>query len=155
MIDRALDAGINFIDTANVYSGRGKSEEAVGDALARNGKRKDVVLATKFHGQMGDGPNDMGASRRHIIHQCEDSLRRLKTDWIDLYQIHRPRSDTPIDETLRALTTSSALARCGTSDQHLRGMADGGSAYVAKSSARTVRLRAAPYNLLDRRIERR
>ena len=103
IIDRALDAGINFIDTANVYSNRGRSEEAVGAALSRNGKRNDVVLATKFHGQMGDGPNDYGSSRRHIIQQCEDSLRRLQTDWIDLYQIHRPRSDTPIDETLRAL----------------------------------------------------
>jgi aryl-alcohol dehydrogenase-like predicted oxidoreductase len=101
IIHRALDAGINFIDTADVYS-RGESEEIVGKALA--GRRDDVVLATKVHGTMGDDPNQFGNSRRWIIREVENSLRRLKTDWIDLYQIHRPEPDTDIDETLGALT---------------------------------------------------
>jgi aryl-alcohol dehydrogenase-like predicted oxidoreductase len=102
IIDRALDAGINFIDTADVYS-RGESEEIVGTALG-GGKRDNVILATKVHGTMGDDPNEFGNSRRWIIREVENSLRRLKTDWIDLYQIHRPESDTNIDDTLGALT---------------------------------------------------
>ncbi len=108
IIHRALDAGINFIDTADVYS-RGESEEIVGKALA-GGRRDEVVLATKVHGTMGDDPNQLGNSRRWIIHEVENSLRRLKTDWIDLYQIHRPEPDTDIDETLGAL---SDLVRAG------------------------------------------
>jgi len=100
IIHRALDAGINFIDTANVYS-NGESEEIVGQAL--RGHRDQVVLATKVHGEMGPGPNDHGNSRVHILREVEHSLRRLQTDYIDLYQIHRPDHDTPIDETLRAL----------------------------------------------------
>jgi aryl-alcohol dehydrogenase-like predicted oxidoreductase len=102
IIDRALDAGINFIDTADVYSA-GESEEIVGKALA-GGKRDRVVLASKVHGQMGEDPNAEGNSRRWIITECENSLRRLGTDHIDLYQIHRPDPDTGIDETLGALT---------------------------------------------------
>jgi aryl-alcohol dehydrogenase-like predicted oxidoreductase len=102
IIHRALDAGINFIDTADVYS-RGESEEIVGKALA--GRRDDVILATKVHGcPMGDDPNQQGSSRRWIIREVEDSLRRLNTDWIDLYQVHRPRTDTDIEETLGALS---------------------------------------------------
>ncbi len=101
IIHAALDAGINFIDTADVYS-RGESEEIVGKAL--EGRRDDVVLATKVHGTMGDDVNQFGNSRRWIIREVEDSLRRLKTDYIDLYQIHRPEADTDIDETLGALT---------------------------------------------------
>ena len=101
IIHRALDAGINFIDTADVYS-RGESEEIVGKAL--EGRRDDVVLATKVHGTMGDDPNQFGNSRRWIIREVEDSLRRLKTDYIDLYQIHRPEAETDIDETLGALS---------------------------------------------------
>ena len=112
IIHRALDAGINFIDTADAYSG-GESELIVGQALA-NGRREHVVLATKVHGTMGDGlagdPNLQGNSRRWIINEVEDSLRRLNTDWIDLYQIHRPEADTDIDETLGALTD---LVRAG------------------------------------------
>ncbi len=108
IIHRALDAGINFIDTADVYS-RGESEEIVGQALA-GGKRDHVVLATKVHGSMGDDPNQFGNSRRWIIHEVENSLRRLQTDYIDLYQIHRPEADTDIDETLGALTD---LVRAG------------------------------------------
>jgi aryl-alcohol dehydrogenase-like predicted oxidoreductase len=102
IIHRALDAGINFIDTADVYS-RGESEEIVGKALA-DGRRDHVVLATKVHGTMGDDPNEFGNSRRWIVKEVENSLRRLKTDWIDLYQIHRPEPNTDIDETLGALS---------------------------------------------------
>jgi aryl-alcohol dehydrogenase-like predicted oxidoreductase len=101
IIHRALDAGVNFIDTADVYS-RGESEEIVGKALA-GGRRDSVVLATKVHGTMGDDPNQYGNSRRWIVQEVENSLRRLGTDWIDLYQIHRPEPDTDIDETLGAL----------------------------------------------------
>src|SRR3954465_9832036 len=108
IIHRALNAGINFVDTADVYS-RGESEEIVRKALA-GGRRDNVVLATKVHGVMGDDPNQRGNSRRWIMRAVEDSLRRLGTEWIDLYQIHRPESDTDIDETLGALTD---LVRAG------------------------------------------
>ncbi|MBV8957094.1 MAG: aldo/keto reductase, partial [Solirubrobacterales bacterium] len=109
IIHRALDAGINFIDTADVYS-RGESEEIVGKALA-GGRREHVVLATKVHGPMGEDPNQFGNSRRWIIHEVESSLKRLNTDWIDLYQIHRPELETTdVDETLGALTD---LVRAG------------------------------------------
>src|SRR6201988_5077934 len=108
IIHRALDPGIHFIDPAGVYS-RGESEEIVGKALA-GGKRDHVVLATKVHGTMGDDPNEFGNSRRWIIREVENSLGRLQTDWIDLYQIHRPEADTDIDETLGALTD---LVRAG------------------------------------------
>src|SRR5213596_861148 len=107
IIHAALDAGVNFIDTADVYS-RGESEEIVGKAL--QGRRDNVVLATKVHGTMGDDPNEFGNSRRWIVREVENSLRRLGTDWIDLYQIHRPEPDTDIDETLAALTD---LVRAG------------------------------------------
>jgi aryl-alcohol dehydrogenase-like predicted oxidoreductase len=108
IIHRALDAGINFIDTADVYA-RGESEEIVGKALA-GGRRDNVFLATKVHGTMGDDPNQFGNSRRWIVAEVENSLRRLGTDWIDLYQIHRPELDTDIDDTLGALTD---LVRAG------------------------------------------
>jgi aryl-alcohol dehydrogenase-like predicted oxidoreductase len=101
MIHAALDAGINFIDTADVYS-RGVSEEIVGRALA--GVRDDVVISTKFHGDMGGDRNRRGNSRRWIMRACEDSLRRLGTDWIDLYFAHRPETDIDLDETLGALS---------------------------------------------------
>jgi aryl-alcohol dehydrogenase-like predicted oxidoreductase len=101
IIHRALDAGVNFVDTADVYS-RGESEEIVGKAL--KGRRDRIVLATKAHGAMGDDPNERGNSRRWLIEECEASLRRLGTDWIDLYQIHRWDPDTDHDETLGALT---------------------------------------------------
>ncbi len=108
IINRALDAGINFIDTADVYS-QGESEEIVGKALA-GGRRDDVILATKVHAQMGvqlgeqGDPNKRGNSRRWISREVENSLRRLQTDWIDLYQIHRPDPATDVEETLGALT---------------------------------------------------
>jgi aryl-alcohol dehydrogenase-like predicted oxidoreductase len=108
IIHRALDAGINFVDTADVYSA-GESEEIVGKALA--GSRRDsVVLATKAHGSMGTDPNEQGNSRRWLIREVENSLRRLGTDWIDLYQIHRPDPETDQEETLAALTD---LVRAG------------------------------------------
>src|SRR4051794_15573672 len=102
IIHRAVDAGINFIDTADVYS-RGESEEIVGKALA-GGRRDDVVLATKFHGAMGDDVNQSGNSRRWIFREVEASLKRLNTDWIDLYQVHRWDPWTDHDETLGALS---------------------------------------------------
>ena len=101
IIDRAIDAGINFIDTADVYSA-GESEQIVGKALA--GKRENIVLATKAHASMGDDPNMKGNSRRWLVREVENSLRRLNTDYIDLYQIHRPDPSADIDETLGALT---------------------------------------------------
>jgi aryl-alcohol dehydrogenase-like predicted oxidoreductase len=102
IIQRALDAGINFIDTADVYS-RGESEEIVGKALA-GGRRENVVLATKFHGTMGDDPNQGGNSRRWVMREVEASLKRLQTDWIDLYQVHRWDPWTDHEETLGALS---------------------------------------------------
>ncbi len=108
IIHAAFEAGINFIDTADVYS-FGESEEIVGKALAQI-KREKIVLATKVHGAMGRDPNAQGNSRRWILAECDNSLRRLGTDYIDLYQIHRPSHDTDIDETLGALTD---LVRAG------------------------------------------
>jgi aryl-alcohol dehydrogenase-like predicted oxidoreductase len=110
IIHAALNAGINFIDTADVYS-RGESEEIVGKALA-GGRRDSVVLATKAHGKMhDDDPNQFGNSRRWLVKEVENSLKRLKTDWIDLYQIHRPEPDTDIDQTLGALTDLIAAGK--------------------------------------------
>jgi aryl-alcohol dehydrogenase-like predicted oxidoreductase len=156
IIDAALDAGINFVDTANVYS-RGRSEEVVGAALAANGRRDRVVLATKVHGRMDDDdPNAAGNSRRHIISACDASLRRLQTDWIDLYQIHRPSSAVPIDETLGAL---SDLVRAG--KIRYVGFSTFAAWQVVQALwvaqelglARVV-CEQPPYHLLDRRIER-
>src|SRR6185312_12397078 len=101
IVHAALDSGINFIDTADMYS-TGESEEIVGKAL--KGRREDVILATKGHFSMGDGPNRRGNSRRWITTAVENSLTRLQTDWIDLYQIHRPDPSTQIEETLSVLS---------------------------------------------------
>jgi aryl-alcohol dehydrogenase-like predicted oxidoreductase len=100
LVDLCLEAGVNLFDTADVYS-QGASEEILGQALSK--RRDDVILATKVHGRMGDGPNDVGQSRHHIIRACEDSLRRLGTDYIDLYQVHGFDALTPLEETLGAL----------------------------------------------------
>jgi aryl-alcohol dehydrogenase-like predicted oxidoreductase len=156
IIDRAIEAGINFLDTANVYS-RGRSEEVTGEALKRNGKRQQIVLATKVHGRMADDDvNAEGNSRRHIIEQCEASLRRLQTDYIDLYQIHRPQSDIPLDETLRALDD---LIRAG--KVRYIGSSTFGAWQIVESLwiAKELGLNRfvsdqPPYNILDRRIER-
>jgi aryl-alcohol dehydrogenase-like predicted oxidoreductase len=102
MIDHALERGVNFLDTANVYAAN-ESERIVGEALAAGGKRRNVVLATKFNGPQGSDVNARGLSRRHLIEACDASLERLRTDWIDLYQLHRNSADVPIDETLRGL----------------------------------------------------
>ncbi|MFC3997791.1 aldo/keto reductase [Nocardiopsis sediminis] len=152
MVHTALDAGINFVDTADMYS-EGESEEIVGKAL--KGRRDDVVLATKFHNPMGPDANHRGNSRRWIVRAAEDSLRRLGTEWIDLYQIHRPDPDTDIDETLSAL---SDLVRSG------KVRAIGSSAFPAEEIVEAqwtaerrghVRLRSEqpPYSLLARGIE--
>jgi aryl-alcohol dehydrogenase-like predicted oxidoreductase len=156
IIDRALDAGINFLDTANVYS-RGRSEEVTGEALKRNGKRAQVVLATKVHGTMDDDdPNAQGNSRRHIIEQCDASLRRLQTDYIDLYQIHRPRPETAIDETLRALddlVRAGKVRYIGTSTFAAWQLLE--SLWASKElGLNRFICEQPPYNLLDRRIER-
>lgn len=100
MFDRCLDAGVNFFDTANVYTG-GQSETILGRVM--KDKREDLVIATKVFNAQGPGPNDMGLSRKHIIQACEASLRRLGTDYIDLYQVHADDRETPLEETLRAL----------------------------------------------------
>ncbi len=154
IIDRSLDAGINFIDTANVYN-KGESERIVGRALQQNGKRDQVVLATKVHGKMGDGPNDQGTSRFHILKACEDSLRRLQTDHIDLYQLHRPSLTTPQDETLRAFED---LVRAG--KVRYIGCSTHPAWMVMEALATSERLgivryisEQPPYNLVDRRIE--
>src|ERR671933_94230 len=156
IIDRALDAGINFLDTANVYS-RGRSEEVVGNALKRNGKRNRIVLATKVHGRMEDtDPNAQGNHRRHIIEQCEASLRRLQTDYIDLYQIHRPDSKIPIDETLRALDDlirDGKVRYIGTSTYAAWQVME--SLWVSKElGLNRFVSEQPPYHILDRRIER-
>src|SRR5919199_191346 len=102
LIEKALASGINFVDTANVYSA-GSSEEITGRAIRDFTDRDDIVLATKVHGRMHEGPNGAGLSRKSVIAECEASLRRLQTDFIDLYQIHRWDPNTPIEETLEAL----------------------------------------------------
>ena len=156
IIDRAIDSGINFLDTANVY-GRGKSEVAVGKALKRNGKRDRIVLATKVFARMADDdPNAQGSSRRHILDQCEASLRRLETDRIDLYQIHRPTSDIPIDETLRAmddLIRAGKVRYVGTSTFAAWQWVE--SLWVSRELGLNQFVsEQPPYHLLDRRIER-
>lgn len=108
VVNKALDLGINLFDTANIYGGQGTSEKMLSEALGSN--RRDVIVATKFCGQMGDGPNDKGGSRGHIMKAVEDSLHRLNTDYIDLYQFHFPDPSTPIEETMEALT---CLVRSG------------------------------------------
>ncbi len=111
IMNRAVELGINFFDTADIYSRwhegnpGGVSEQIIGTWLASGSvRRQDVVVATKVRGEMGDGPNDQGLSRLHILQAAEDSLRRLQTDYIDLYQVHWPDEETPLDETLDALT---------------------------------------------------
>jgi aryl-alcohol dehydrogenase-like predicted oxidoreductase len=102
IMDRALELGINYFDTANSYGG-GRSEEIVGRWLRARGTRDQVVVSTKVFNRMGPGPNDAGLSRRHVMRAVEDSLRRLQTDWLDLYVTHEVDPETPLDETLRAL----------------------------------------------------
>lgn len=155
IIDRAIEAGINFLDTADVYS-RGESERVTGEALKRNGKREDIVLATKVHGPMGDDVNNARTSRRHIIEGCEKSLQRLQTDYIDLYQLHRPRPEIAIDETLRALddlVRAGKVRYIGTSTFAAWQVVE--SLWAAKEyGLNRFVCEQPPYNILDRRIER-
>ena len=153
IIHKALDSGINLIDTADEYVG-GESERIVGSALA-GGRRQKVILATKVHFPLSQDPNDQGNSRRHILSAVEGSLRRLQTDWIDLYQIHRPVLEVPQDETLRALDD---LVRSG--KVRYIGCSTFPAWMVMEALAISERYRLAryvteqpPYNLLDRRIE--
>jgi len=156
IIDQALAAGVNFLDTADVY-GRGASETIVGKALARDGKRDRVFLATKGYNKMDDAdPNAWGSHRFHLVKACEDSLRRLGTDHIDLYQIHRPKSSIPIDETLRALDDlvhAGKVRYIGTSTFAAWQLVESLWASKELHLNRFV-CEQPPYNLLDRRIER-
>lgn len=164
IILHALEAGINFVDTANVYGhnpqnfseGRGRSEQIVGKALKQSGKREQVILATKAHFPMYDPPNNYGNSRRHIIEQCHASLKRLDTDYIDLYQLHHPSNDVPIDETLRALddlVTAGKVRYIGSSSFAAWQLVE--SFWVAKEYGFNRFVSEQPsYHLLDRRIER-
>ena len=150
----AIDMGVTFFDTADVYA-RGTSETILGKAL--QGKRDRIVLATKCHGKMDDtDPNAWGNSYRHVVGACEASLKRLGTDWIDLYQIHRPQPSIPIDETLRALSDlqragkiryagCSTFAAWQVCEAHYVAREMGAAGFVTEQP---------PYNLVDRRIER-
>lgn len=150
----AFDLGINFFDTADVYA-RGVSETILGKAI--RGKRDELVIATKCHGKMSDtDPNAWGNSRRHVVQACEASLKRLGTDWIDLYQIHRPQPSVPIDETLRGLDDlvragkvryvgASTFAAWQLCEAHYVAKELGTAGFVCEQP---------PYNLLDRSIER-
>ncbi len=151
MIDRAIDAGINLIDTANVY----KSEPIIGKALAENGKRHQVLIATKVHHPVGPGPNERDLSRLHIIRQCEESLRRLRTDYIDLYQLHRACFHIPVDETLSAMTDlvrQGKVRYIGSSTHPAWKIMEAIMVSELKGYVRYVS-EQSPYNLLDRRIE--
>lgn len=153
MIHHALDRGINFIDTANLYQG-GESERIVGKALT-DGKREKVVLATKVHFPTSDDPNARGNSRRHIMMAVEESLKRLNTEWIDLYQLHRPVFDIPPDETLRALDDlirQGKVRYIGTSTFPAWLVVEG-LAISEKLGLNRYVTEQSPYNLLDRRIE--
>src|SRR4051795_4911812 len=152
VIHAALDAGINFVDTADVYSA-GESEEIVGKAL--KDRRDDVVLATKFFMPMGEDPNRRGPSRRWIMRAVEDSLRRLGTDWIDLYQVHRPDPETDVDETLGALTDlvrQGKVRSIGSSSYSGSQIADAQSTARDRNMER-FRTEQPPYSLLVRGIE--
>jgi len=154
IINRAMEAGINFIDTANVYN-NGESERIVGRALKENGRCDQIVLATKVHGKMGPGPNDGGDSRYHILKACEDSLRRLQTDHIDLYQLHRPPLTMPQDETLRAfddLIHAGKVLYVGCSTHPAWMVMEALATSERYNLARYIS-EQPPYNLLDRRIE--
>lgn len=153
MIHRALDAGINLLDTANVYA-KGESERIIGKALT-GGRRDGVFIATKAHYPTGPGPDDRGNSRAHLMKACEDSLRRLGTDRIDLYQLHRPDPDTPIEETLGALTDLVAQGKVrfiGSSTAPAWGVMNA-LAVSELNNFVSFATEQPPYNLLDRRIE--
>ena len=154
MIHAAIDAGINLIDTSDSYAG-GEAERVVGEALRLSGRRGDVLVATKVHYPTGPGPNDRGNSRLHVLRACDDSLRRLGLDHIDLYQLHRPDLETPLEETLGALDD---LVRAG--KVRYIGSSTAPAWHVVEAVLTSERRGLArfateqsPYNLLDRRIE--
>ncbi len=155
IIDYALSQNVNFIDTANVYAAN-ESERIVGEALSRDGKREHTVLATKVYSPQGADINDRGSSRRHIIKACEDSLLRLRTDWIDIYQMHRSSATIPVDETLRALDDlirAGKIRYIGTSMFPGWKMVE--SLWIAKELGLNRFICEQPaYHLLDRTAER-
>jgi len=154
IIFRALDAGINFIDTSNSYN-NGESEHIVGEGLQQYGRRDQIILATKVFNKTGEGVNDKGPTRFHMIKACEDSLRRLKTDHIDLYQLHRPPVNMPQDETLRAfehLVNSGKVTYIGCSTFPAWLIMEALSISERFGWARYI-TEQPPYNLLDRRVE--
>jgi aryl-alcohol dehydrogenase-like predicted oxidoreductase len=150
VVDAAIDAGVTFFDTADIYGGT-KSEEFLGKALGK--RRGDIVLATKFGMRIGDDPRRMGGSRRWIMRAVEDSLTRLGTDWIDLYQFHSPDKDTPIDETLRALddlVTQGKVRYIGNSNFTGWQIAD--ADWTAAGATRFVSAQNH-FSLLERKVE--
>ena len=154
VVHKALDLGVNLFDTADVYGPAGLSEEYLGKAL--EGHRQEAVIATKFASPMGEGPMRRGGSRRWIMDAVEDSLRRLGTDYIDLYQVHTPDPKTPLEETLRALDD---LVRDGKvryiGNSNFAGWQIAASHFISKQDGLTPFISAQPlYNLLDRRVER-
>ena len=154
IINRAIEAGINLIDTANVYA-EGECERIIGQALVENGLRHQILIATKAYYPVGPGPNEQGNSRLHLMKACEDSLRRLKIDYIDLYQLHRPSFEIPIDETLSALTDlvrQGKIRYIGSTTAPAWKVMEAVLVSELKGYARLVS-EQSPYNLLDRRIE--
>ncbi|HWS80292.1 MAG TPA: aldo/keto reductase, partial [Rubrobacter sp.] len=160
-VDMCLDAGINLFDTANIYSG-GESEEILGEAIS--GRRDDLLLATKVRMPVADGPNDTGLSRHHIIRQCEASLRRLGTDYIDLYQVHEWDGLTPLEETLEALDTlvkSGKIRYVGSSNysgwQLMKALGTserlGLQRYISQQIHYTLQAREAEYELVPLAID--
>ncbi len=154
ILDVALDAGINLIDTSDSYA-RGECESVIGRVFVKNRRRDEVIISTKVHYPTGPGPNDQGNSRLHLMRACEDSLQRLKTDHIDLYQLHRPSPDIPIDETLGAMTDlvrQGKVRYIGCSTHPAWQVMQALMVSEIKGYARFVS-EQPPYNLLDRRIE--
>jgi aryl-alcohol dehydrogenase-like predicted oxidoreductase len=153
VVNKALELGINFIDTADIYD-QGRSETFLGNIL--KGRRSEVLIATKFGGRMGDGPNDSGGSRAHIMDAIEASLQRLQTDYVDLYQIHFFDNDTPLEETLRALddlVRSGKVRYIGCSNFAAWQLSD--ALGVSKANSLNAFVSVQPeYNLLNRRIEK-
>lgn len=152
IVNRALDLGVNYIDTADTYD-LGGSEEFVGKAV--RGKRSQVIIATKFGKAMGRGPNEKGSSRSYIMREAEASLKRLQTDYIDLYQIHEPDPDTPIEETLRSLddlVRSGKIRYIGTCNFAAWRLCE--ALFTTKMhNLNTIVTEQSRYNLLDRKIE--
>jgi 1-deoxyxylulose-5-phosphate synthase len=154
IINKALDSGINLIDTSNSYA-KGESERIIGRALKENGRRDEILIATKAHYPVGPGPNDQGNSRLHLIKACEDSLKRLQTDHIDLYQVHRPDFNIPQEETLSALNDlvrQGKVRYIGSSTAPAWKVMEGLMICELKGYVKFA-TEQPPYNLLDRRIE--